>query len=316
VSFDGGTSWEQIYQGLGNQFSAVVTLAALRLRVQAVNGTIRGPYSFVSIPPPTIVISDNTVVLRSLIAGLQYNVTTLQDQVKQVSDQNDQLLAALNASQAARAWLDKKSLRSELFAQAGDAKASIAELRSVMAGEQAAFAQFQTTVSATFGDEFSTVNTVTSAVAQLNGFAAASWSVTVNVNNHVAGIQLINGGQKNSAFIVTADTFQVALPAAGGGDGDPTPVFTIGTVGGLPKIGINAADMILTGTLTASMMKVGSLSAITVNAGDIKAGTLSDPNSAKMMIGFIDIFDNSGSSFAASGDDDDDFDEIDDSGLA
>ena len=46
---------------------------------------------------------------------------------------------------------------------------------------------------------------------------------------------------------------------------------------------------------------------------------MSDPNSAKMMIdlnnGFIDIFDNSGSSFDAFGDDDD-FDEIDDSGLA
>ena len=67
------------------------------------------------------------------------------------------------------------------------------------------------------------------------------------------------------------------------------------------------------------MMNVGSLAAITVNAGDIKAGTLSDPNSAKMMIdlnnGFIDIFDNSGSGFAAF-DEDDDFDEIDDSGLS
>src|SRR5262249_26195318 len=173
VSFDSGTSWEQVYQGLGNQFSAVVTLAALTLRVQAVNGTIRGPYSFVSIPPPTIVISDKTVALQSLIDGLQYEVTTLKDQSKQQSDQITQLLAALSADQAARAWLDKKQLRSELFAQAGDAKASIADLRSVMVDQQTAFAQFQTTVSATFGDAFSTVNTVTSAVASLNGIAAA-----------------------------------------------------------------------------------------------------------------------------------------------
>jgi hypothetical protein len=320
VSFDGGTSWEQVYQGLGNQFSAVVTLAALTLRVQAVTGTIRGPYSFVSIPPPTIVISDKTVALQSLIDGLQYEVTTLKDQSKQQSDQITQLLAALSADQAARAWLDKKQLRSELFARAGDAKASITELRSVMADDEAAFAQFQTTVSATFGDGFSTVNTVSSAVAQLNGFAAASWGTTVNVNHHVIGIQLVNGGQSAGSFTVTSDTFQVAFPAAGGGDGDPTPVFTIGTVAGVPKVGING-DLILTGTITASMMNVGSLAAITVNAGDIKAGTLSDPNSAKMMIdlnnGFIDIFDNSGSSFdALDDDDDDDFDEIDDSGLA
>jgi len=318
VSFDGRTSWEQVYQGLGNQFSAVVTLAALTLRVQAVTGTIRGPYSFVSIPPPTIVISDNTVALQSLLKGEQYQLTTLLDQVKQALDQGSQLIAALEANQAARAWLDKKQLRSELFAQAGDAKASISELRSVMADDEAAFAEFQTTVSATFGPDFSSVDTVSKAFAGVNGVLAAAWSVTVNVNNHVAGIQLINGGQKNSAFIVTADTFQVALPGAGGGDGDPTSVFTIGTFAGVPKVGING-DLILTGTITASMMNVGSLSAITVNAGDIKAGTLSDPNSAKMMIdlnnGFIDIFDNSGSSFDAFGDDDD-FDEIDDSGLA
>ena len=318
VSFDGGTSWQQVYEGQGNHFSQVVTLAALTVRVQAVNGTIRGPYSFESVPPPTIVISDKTVALQSLIDGLQYQVTTLQDQVKQSTDQVTQLLAALDANQAARNWLDKKQLRSELFAQAGDAKASIAELRSVMADDEAAFAEFQTTVSATFGPDFSSVDTVSKAFAGVNGVLAAAWSVTVNVNNHVAGIQLINGGQKNSAFIVTADTFQVALPGAGGGDGDPTSVFTIGTFAGVPKVGING-DLILTGTITASMMNVGSLSAITVNAGDIKAGTLSDPNSAKMMIdlnnGFIDIFDNSGSSFAAFADDDD-FDEIDDSGLA
>jgi hypothetical protein len=124
VSFDGGTSWQQVYEGQGNHFSQVVTLAALTVRVQAVNGTIRGPYSFESVPPPTIVISDKTVALQSLIDGLQYQVTTLQDQVKQSTDQVTQLLAALDANQAARAWLDKKQLRSELFAQAGDAKAS------------------------------------------------------------------------------------------------------------------------------------------------------------------------------------------------
>ena len=271
-----------------------------------------------SIPPPTIVIGDKTVALQSMFDGVQYQLTTLQDQAKEQSDQITQLLAALSADQAARAWLDKKQLRSELFAQAGDAKASIAELRSVMADDEAAFAEFQTMVSATFGPDFSSVDTVSKAFAGVNGVLAAAWSVTVNVNNHVAGIQLINGGQKNSAFIVTADTFQVALPGAGGGDGDPTSVFTIGTFAGVPKVGING-DLILTGTITASMMNVGSLSAITVDAGNIRAGTLSDPNSAKMMVdlnnGFIDIFDNSGTSFDAF-DDDDDFDEIDDSGLA
>jgi hypothetical protein len=243
----------------------------------------------------------------------QYQLTTLLDQIKQVSEQAVQLLAALSTNLAAQAWLDKKQLRSEVFAQAGNAKASIAELRTAVVNQDTAFAQFETQVSASFGDVFSSVNTVTSAVAQLNGFAAASWGTTVNVNHHVIGIQLVNGGQSAGSFTVTADTFQVAFPAANGSSGNPTPVFTIGTIAGQPTIGING-NLILSGTITASMMNVGSLSAISVNAGDIKAGTLSDPNSARMMIdlnnGFIDIFDNSGSSFAAV-DDDDDHDDID-----
>ena len=266
-----------------------------------------------SIPPPTIVISDKTVALQSLLDGVQYQLTTLQDQAKQQSDQITQLIAALSADQAARGWLDKKQLRSELFAQAGDAKASIADLRSVMVDQQTAFAEFQTEVSASFGQVFASVNTVTSVVTTLDGIAAASWGMTVNVNGAIAGIKLLSTGEGTSNLNFLADRVQISIPGV-----NPISVFTTGVIAGQPTVGVNG-NLILSGTITASMMNVGSLAAITVNAGDIKAGTLSDPNSAKMMIdlnnGFIDIFDNSGSSFDAFGDDDD-FDEIDDSGLA
>jgi hypothetical protein len=73
-------------------------------------------------------------------------------------------------------WLDKKQLRSELFAQAGDAKASIAELRTVVVDQQTAFAEFSTEVTATFGPAFSSVKTVNDAVATLDGIAAGSWA--------------------------------------------------------------------------------------------------------------------------------------------
>ncbi len=269
----------------------MVTAAALTLRVQAVNSTIKGPFSSVSVPAPTIVIASQTVALKSLIEGLQYEVTTLQNQVKTQSDQVTQLLASISASLAARNWLDKKQLRSELFAQAGDAKASIAELQTVVVDQQQAFAEFQTEVSATFGDAFSTVKTVTSAVAQLDGFAAASWGVSIDVNGNVAGIELVNGTDAESSFRVLADHFQVAIPGA-----DPVPVFTTGLVGGTQTVGING-NLILTGTITASMMNIGTLSAISANLGAVTAGTLSDPNRTRMVIdlnnGFLDIFDNS-----------------------
>ena len=291
ISYDSGASWAQVYEGQGNQFVAVVTAAALTLRVQAVNSTIKGPFSSVSVQAPTIVIASQTVALKSLIEGLQYQVTTLQDQVKSQADQVTQLLASISAGVASRTWLDKKQLRSELFAQAGDAKASIAELQTVVVDQQTAFAEFSTEVSATFGDAFSTVKTVTSAVAQLDGYAAASWGVSIDVNGNVAGIELVNGTDAELSFRVLADHFQVAIPGA-----DPVPVFTTGIVGGVPTVGING-DLILTGTITASMLQVGTLTAICAHSRNATVdGALTSTN-GKMVIdlnnGFLDIFDNS-----------------------
>jgi hypothetical protein len=277
TSFDAGASWQQVYEGQANQFASVVTLAALTLRVQAVNGTVRGPFTSVSIEPPTIVISDKTVALQSLIDGLQYQVTTLQDQVADQSSQVEQLLALLSANQAATGWLDKKQLRSELFAQAGDAKASIAELRSVMVDEQTAFAEFQGTVSATFGSAFSSVSTVSDAVATLNGYAAASWGVDVDSDGNISGIKLISASDGTSAFKVLANNFQVSIPGI-----SPIDVFTTGLIGGVPTAGING-NLILTGTVTASMMNVGTLSAISANLGTVTAGTMTDPTGTKTL---------------------------------
>ena len=105
ISYDKGASWAQVYEGQGNQFVAVVTAAALTLRVQAVNSTIKGPFSSVSVQAPTIVIASQTVALKSLIEGLQYQVTTLQDQVKSQADQVTQLLASISAGSKHDAFL-------------------------------------------------------------------------------------------------------------------------------------------------------------------------------------------------------------------
>jgi hypothetical protein len=266
-------------------------LAALTVRVQAVNGTIRGPFSTVTLGAPDIVISDHTVALQSLIDSLQYQVTTLQDKVQQQGDQVTQLLASISADQASRAWLDKRQLRSELFAQAGDAKASIVELQSAMVDQQTAFAEFQTTVSATFGPAFSLVQTVSSAVAQLNGYAAASWGVSIDVDGNIAGIELVDGTDSQSLFRVLAANFQVAIP-----DVDPVNVFTTGIIDGEPTVGING-NLILKGMITASMMNVESLSAISAHFGDATVDGALTSGNGKMLLDFtngrIIISDNS-----------------------
>ena len=159
-----------------------------------------------------------------------------------------------------------------------------------MVDQQTAFAEFQTNVSATFGPAFSSVSTVSSAVAQLNGYAAASWAVSIDIDGNIAGIELVNGTDAESSFRVLADHFQVAIPGI-----NPIPVFTTGLVAGVPTVGING-NLILTGTITASMLQVGTLSAISANLGTVTAGLIQSPDT-KFIIdatnGRIVISDNS-----------------------
>ena len=272
VSYDAGASWEQVYEGQGNQFSAVVTLAALTLRVQAVNGTIKGPFSSVSIEAPTIVIADRTVALQSLIDGLQYQVTTLQDKAERraqpghAADRGGSHPTRARATGSTRNSCARNCSRRPATPRPRSRKSS-----KRWSTTRSAFAEFQTNVSATFGPAFSSVSTVSDAVATLDGYAAAAWSVTVTANGAVAGIELVNGGAGTSAFVMAADHVQIQLP---GFNGDtPMPCSRPAWSAGVPSVGING-NLILNGTITATMMNVGSLSAISVNAGAIKAGTL------------------------------------------
>ena len=176
----------------------------------------------------------------------------------------------------------------------GNAKASIAQLQSVMVNEQTAFAEFQTIVSATFGPAFSSVSTVSDAVATLDGYTAAQYAVTLNVNGYATGFNLVNGGPGTSTFVVAADHFQIQLPGFNGNA--PYDLFTTGLVAGVPSVGIHG-NLILDGIITAAMMNVGSLTAISAHFGNAMVdGQLTSSNGkmvADFTLGFLDIFDNS-----------------------
>jgi hypothetical protein len=223
--------------------------------------------------------------IRLSLSDFEDSLAAMVDSIQNVNvdelNQAINLIASLVANQDARNWIDKKEVRSQLNALAGNANAQIATLQQAMVDDETAFANFQTTVSATFGPSFSSVNTVSSAVATLNGYAAAQWSVTVDVNNYVVGVNLINGGEGTSEFTVTSDKFQVALPGVSGGA--PKPVFTIANVNGTPQIGIRS-NMFLDGSITATKIATGTLSAIVANLGTVTAGTLSDPSGTHMLI--------------------------------
>ncbi|MDD1534555.1 MULTISPECIES: phage tail protein [unclassified Bradyrhizobium] len=208
-------------------------------------------------------------------AAIKAQVTTLLDFLNDKVDEATQLIASISANQDARNWLDKKEARSQLDAVAGTAKASIATLQQAMADDQAALALFQTEVSATFGPSFSTVSTVSAAVATLEGYAAASYAVTLDVNGYATGFELVNGGAGVSEFTVTADKFLIAAPGVSGGD--PVPIFTVGNVSGSPKIAFRG-DMYADGSITATMINVAVLSAITANIGTVTAGKIQSPS--------------------------------------
>lgn len=223
-----------------------------------------------------------TVGLGDLDGEIRYQIDQLQNYTNERLIMLENLISSTIANQATRSWMDKKQVRYQLDATAGNAKASIEELRTVVVSNQDAFAAYQVTVSASFDDVNASVTTNASAIATLDGYAAAQYSVTLDVNGYASGFNLINGGPGYSSFTVKADKFAIQLPGYNGNA--PVNVFTVGTINGVPAIGINGANVFLDGTLNATAINVTQLSAISANIGAVTAGTLSDPAGTKMLI--------------------------------
>ncbi len=115
---------------------------------------------------------------------------------------------------------------------------------------------------------------VAATAADLEGWATASYAIKLDVNGYWSGMQLYNGGAGTSGVVFRTDLFKVAVPGVGGSD---VPVFTIGNVAGVPKVGFRA-DMVIDGALTARMISVVNIAAISADLGAITAGSLTSPN--------------------------------------
>lgn len=229
-----------------------------------------------------VVTPDVTLSLADFDAALKAQVTTIFDALNDKIDYATQQIAALASDDMATNWLDKKRVRDELSSQVGAANASIVEVKTVQVSDQAAFASYQVTVSASFDsvdDDIAAVSssvTVNStAIATLNGYAAAQYSVTLDVNGYASGFNLINGGPGFSTFTIVADKIQFQLPGYNGGA--PYPFLTTGTVGGVASIGIRGnlyldgtlyADALVAGTITSLSGKIGALSVDSLSIAD------------------------------------------------
>ncbi|MBR0755625.1 DUF1983 domain-containing protein [Bradyrhizobium jicamae] len=204
--------------------------------------------------------------LAEFDAAVKAQVTTVQDALQDQLNFALQQIAAISANQDARNWSDKKEVRSQLAARSAAAFAAISDVQTVAVNTQTALASYQGTVTAQFATVNASITTNASAIATLNGYAAAAWSVALDVNGSIAGIQLVNGGSGTSSFVVTADKFQIKLPGYSGGA--PVSVFTTGTIGGVASIGISG-NVFLDGTLNASKIVAGSITTNQIAVGGV-----------------------------------------------
>jgi hypothetical protein len=205
----------------------------------------------------------------ALTAQVTTIATALQDQV------NDALtrIASVASDIAARAPLDKQELRSQLSARSLDALAQIDDVRTVAVTAAAAFASFSTVATATFGSTTAFVSQTATAIATYDGWGAAEYAVTLDVNGYASGFNLVNGGGGISTFTVVADKFQIQLPGYNGNL--PSAVFTVGTVNGVAAVGISGANMYLDGTLDARAIVAGSITSASGAIGALSVNALS-----------------------------------------
>lgn len=205
--------------------------------------------------------------LADFDAALTAQVTTIRDALQDQINEALNRIASIASDVAARAPLNMQQVRSQLAARSEDALAQIDDVRTVAVTTEAAFASFSTTATATWGSTTAFVENSATAIATLDGYAAASWGVSVGVDGVITGSIRIDGGASWSAVTIRADKFQIQLT---GFNGDaPLLPFTVGTVNGVPAVGINGANMYLDGTLNARAIVAGSITAAKIGAGEI-----------------------------------------------
>jgi hypothetical protein len=231
-------------------------------------------------------------------AWIAVQATSVIDYLSDRLAEVEQRLSTVVSTAGQRNWLDQREIRTQLSATAGEALAQVTHLEEVMVDADTALASSIDSVDAKFGPNYSSVETVSMAVSTLEGYAAAQYSVTLDVNGYATGFELINGGAGLSSTTFTTEKFMVASPGVGGGA--PVPIFTVANVDGTPKTAIRG-DMYATGTIAGSKIIAGSITAteiaartITANkiatdsltANEIQAGAI---NTSELAINSVDI---------------------------
>ena len=112
----------------------------------------------------------------------------------------------------------------------------------------------------------------TAAIVNLDGYAAASYAIVLDVNGYATGFELFNGGASYSFARFSVDYFQVAKPGVSGGS--PTTVFEISTIDGVAGIAFKG-NLIADGAIVARTVATDAIVANNITAGAITSQKLS-----------------------------------------
>lgn len=235
LSYDGGNSYVQIYEGIGSHFSMVVDRVALRLQVAGI-GAAHGPWATVDVDAPAITVAQQTVAVSSMIAGLGDFVTNEFNRIADRIRQLDQIIASAAADADATNWLDRRETRSDLVYANG---------------------------------RISQVSTLASTI---DGRLVGAYTVNIDINGYVTGFNLYDDGEF-SAFVLKADVFSVGWP--GYDSQTVFQIANVGGVAKITFTGDMFADgAIIARTIGAGAVEADKIAANAVIAGKIAANAI------------------------------------------
>jgi hypothetical protein len=198
-------------------------------------------------------------------------VTAVMDALDLRLAEVEQRLATETSKIAAQQWINTQTVSSRLSAATDISAASILSVQTVSVAADLALATSINVLTASVVGNSASITVSASAIATLNGYAAAQYSVTLDVNGYGIGFNLLNGGGGISSATFTVAKFQVASPGVSGGA--PVPIFTVANVSGSPKVALRG-DMLVDGTITATMIAANTITAALIAANTITAGQI------------------------------------------
>lgn len=159
----------------------------------------------------------------------------------------------------------------------GVTNANVTALTTAVATGDSALASQINSLSSTVAGNTASIQILTQSV---DGYSTR-FAVMMSAQNEVIGFISLDGDVQGSSFTVAADYFKVSKIGTTGGTA--VPVFSIQTVGGVPKLALRGdmyadgsiiARHIAAGSITADKINVTSLSALTANLGTVTAGLI------------------------------------------